>query len=175
MNSMEAGHLFNKEVTSSTLLYGYATAIGNVIEARRFQVYHDIEAEDHGYAIVQYQNGGIGMIEASTASTGLKKEMIEISGTKGSIAANYQEILTFDVEGLEKPVFTEDSWTNERLFERLAADFVQAIDEDRLPFVDGDSARTATELIHAIYIKAGEPIYICRLNQVVCFVRMRLG
>ena len=58
-----------------------------VLAAKRFQVYHDIETEDHGYAVIQYNNGAVGMIEASTVSIGLEEERIEISGTKGTIAA----------------------------------------------------------------------------------------
>ncbi|SFL06579.1 Predicted dehydrogenase [Paenibacillus sp. 1_12] len=131
----------------------------DVIDSKMFQVYHEIKTEDHGYAIVQYQNGAIGMIQASTACAGLKKEWIEIiSGTNGTILANYSGILAFDVPGIDLPVFAENESLNESLFEKLATDFVQAIEEDHLPFIDGDSARTTTELINAIYLKAGEPI-----------------
>ncbi|MCZ8522065.1 MULTISPECIES: Gfo/Idh/MocA family protein [Paenibacillus] len=130
-----------------------------VLEARRFKAYHQIETEDHGYALLQYGNGAVGMIEASTASMGMKKETLEISGTKGSIAANYHEILAWEVPGLAKPAMAGDS-PNPVLFERLAADFVRAIEEDRPPFIDGESAKTATELITAIYAKAGEPVVL---------------
>ncbi|WP_282936286.1 Gfo/Idh/MocA family oxidoreductase [Paenibacillus sp. RC67] len=129
-----------------------------VITAKMFQVYHDIQTEDHGYAIIHYQNGAIGMIETSTSCFGLKKEGIEISGTKGTIFANYSEIVTFDVPGLDPPIFSENAPTNESLFERLVVDFVQSIEEDRSPFIQGESAKTTTELITDIYYKAGEPI-----------------
>jgi predicted dehydrogenase len=128
-----------------------------VIDSKRFQVYHEIETEDHGYAIVHYNNGAIGMIEASTASIGLKKEGIEISGTNGTICANYQEITTFDVPGLTLPEFNDEA-TNEVLFEQLVSDFIESIEKDRSPFIDGESAKKATELIAEIYSKAGEPI-----------------
>ncbi|WP_088104683.1 Gfo/Idh/MocA family protein [Halalkalibacter urbisdiaboli] len=129
-----------------------------VLEAKRFQVYHEIETEDHGYAIIQYRNGAVGMIEASTASIGLNNEGIEISGTKGTIAANYQGITTFDVEGMECPAFDETLSTNERLFEKLVIDFIRSIHFKNPPFVDGSAAMVATQLVTDIYKKSGEPI-----------------
>ncbi|WP_227521960.1 Gfo/Idh/MocA family protein [Bacillus solitudinis] len=136
-----------------------------VLAAKRFQVYHDIETEDHGYAIIQYQNGAVGMIEASTASISLKNEGIEISGTKGSIAANYQEITTFEVEGMELPSFDKSLSENEVLFEKLAVDFVRSIQTGTQPFVNGEAAKVATELITDIYKKSGEPLRIVPSNE----------
>lgn len=129
-----------------------------VLTAKRFQVYHDIETEDHGYAVIQYQNGAVGMIEASTVSIGMQEERIEISGTKGTIAANYKEITTFDVPGVEKPNFDPADSVNEQLFIKLVSNFIEAIDTDSCPFIDGESAKAATELVMAIYDKAGEPV-----------------
>jgi UDP-N-acetyl-2-amino-2-deoxyglucuronate dehydrogenase len=131
-----------------------------VLEAKRFRVLHDIETEDHGYAMVQYQNGAVGMIEASTACTGFDKEMIEISGTAGSISANYDQIVSFEVPGVTPPQFAEGESANPLLFNQLAADFIQAIEDDRLSFIDGESAQAATALITAIYKKAGEPMQL---------------
>ncbi|MDQ1912080.1 Gfo/Idh/MocA family oxidoreductase [Paenibacillus sp. GD4] len=132
-----------------------------VLDARRFQVYHDIETEDHGYAIVRYENGAVGMIEASTASTGMKTEYIEISGTKGSIKADYEGIISFQVPGVEPPEPSHDE-SNARLFERLVVDFAEAIEQEREPFITGESARKATELILDIYMKSGQPIRLLR-------------
>jgi UDP-N-acetyl-2-amino-2-deoxyglucuronate dehydrogenase len=129
-----------------------------IITAKRFQIYHDIETEDHGYAIVQYNNGAIGMIQASTACKGLNQEVIEISGTEGSITTNFNEIITFQIPGLQQPVFESSEGDNIILFERLARDFIQSIDENRFPFVDGESAAMTTEFICDIYDIAGEPV-----------------
>ena len=128
-----------------------------VLSANMFQVFHEIETEDHGYAVVRYGNGAIGMIEASTASVGMQKEMIEISGTEGSVSANYDGIVSFHVPGVEPPSFAPERSANDELFRQLAADFVEAIDEGRAPFIDGDAAATATDFICDIYRKAGQP------------------
>ncbi|RXI96460.1 gfo/Idh/MocA family oxidoreductase [Anaerobacillus alkaliphilus] len=125
-----------------------------VLEARRFQVYHEIETEDHGYAVVRYKNGAVGMITASTATPGLNTEFIEISGTKGSIRANYQKILDWNVEGFELPTNID----RKNNFEKLVEDFISSIETGSEPFVTGESAKTATELVMDIYEKAGDPL-----------------
>ncbi|WP_199613951.1 Gfo/Idh/MocA family protein [Paenibacillus alkalitolerans] len=129
-----------------------------ILDAKMFQVYHRIETEDHGYAIVRYANGAVGMIEASTASLGMQKEIIEISGTQGTVTANYDEILTFHIPGMKPPTFDPAGSANEELFKQLASDFLRAIEQGRSPFIDGESAAAATEFINAIYKKAGEPV-----------------
>lgn len=130
-----------------------------ILHARTFRVYHDIETEDHGYALIQYGNGAVGMIEASTSSTGMKKEYIEITGTKGSLTVDYEGIRAFHVPGVELPAELEAA-DNDELFVKLVGDFIEAVDTGREPFISGESARTATELIMGIYAKAGSPLDI---------------
>lgn len=127
-----------------------------VLTARTFRAYHDIETEDHGYAVIRYGNGAVGMIEASTASTGLKKEYVEITGTRGSIKADYGGILGFHVPGEEKPDWPTAK-PNDELFVDLLEDFLGAIAEEREPFISGEAAALSTELALAIYAKAGPP------------------
>ena len=131
-----------------------------VLSANRFQVLHDIEVEDHGYAVIQYKNGAIGMIEASTASIGIAEERVEISGTKGTVVANYSGITTFEVPGVELPTFDPENSVNERLFEKLLANFIDAIETDKEPFISGEVGKEATDLVMDIYEKSGEPVRI---------------
>jgi hypothetical protein len=46
----------------------------------------------------------------------------------------------------------------EDLFTLLIADFIKAVESDRKPFITGESAKAATELIFEIYRKAGPVI-----------------
>lgn len=128
-----------------------------VLTARTFRAYHDIETEDHGYAVIRYGNGAVGMIEASTASTGMKKEYVEITGTRGSIKADYGGIISFHVPGEDKPEWPAAK-PNDELFVDLLEDFLAAITEGREPFISGEAAALSTELALAIYAKAGPPV-----------------
>lgn len=124
-----------------------------VVDASRFRVLHDIEAEDHCYATMQYSNGAIGSISVSTACRGLERSRIEISGTRGTIAADFDGISSFEVPGLQAPTFKEDP----DLFVALVRDFVEAIDADRKPLINGEQAKLATECVLDIYERSGEP------------------
>jgi predicted dehydrogenase len=107
--------------------------------------------------MIRYRNGAVGMIEASTVSTGMKKEYVEITGTLGSITADYDGIVSFHVPGVEEPKWP-DAKPNDELFVDLLEDFVTAIATGRKPFISGDAAALATELALDIYAKAGPPV-----------------
>jgi len=129
-----------------------------VLAAHLFQAVHNIETEDHGYAVVSYKNGAVGMMEASTACKGMRRESIEISGTKGTVAFNFDRITHFQVDDVEPLEFPEADIPVDELFRQLAEDFIQSIEEDRPPYLDGASAVGAVELVGAIYEKAGKPV-----------------
>jgi len=131
-----------------------------VEQAVRYRVLHEIEAEDHGYAVVAYRNGAIGSITASTACVGTSRESIEVSGTEGTIVVDYDGIIDCTVPGLrmELPIDTTEHDDNLSLMSILLTDLLLAIEEDRQPFVTGESGAAATELVAAIYAAAGEPI-----------------
>lgn len=122
-----------KEVTASTF----------------FTLYHPIKVEDHGYAIIKYANGAVGIIEASTVCKGQSDNKIEISGTNGTIHLDFNGICYWNVENHEKP----DLPSNENVFYEQLLDFKNAIESNKEPFVTGESAKQSVELINEIYNK----------------------
>ncbi len=129
-----------------------------VLQATCFRTLHDIETEDHGYAVVSYRNGAIGMIEASTACVGVSQERIEVSGTLGSVMLDFNGVISCTVPGLleEWNVGADPAGGDQlKLMNELVQDFLAAIEQDREPFVTGESAAAATALISEIYAAAG--------------------
>ena len=122
-----------------------------ILDAKRFNVFHDIEVEDHGYAVIRYKCGAVGMIEVSTACRGMNKNTIEIVGTRGHVIADFERIIRFEVEGSELPQWGAKA----DAFSQLITDFIESIALNRDPFVTGESAKAATELILDIYLKTG--------------------
>lgn len=125
-----------------------------LLNAACFRTLYEIETEDHGYAVLSYRNGAVGMITASTACVGMSKESIEVTGTKGTVVVNYNGIVSCSVPELDAAVANlsnPDAGEQSLLMERLLVDFMQAIDVDRQPFITGESASLATELVTAIY------------------------
>ena len=122
---------------------------------------HDIEVEDHGVALLRYEDGMIGTITASSATRPGFSPVLEIHSTKGSIVMENDEIKTWAIEGMDNPSRTGEfqvhSGSNTAAVadtaghEALLTDFVDAIRNDREPAVPAESARLATELVLRIY------------------------
>lgn len=126
-------------------------------------VAHDIETEDMGHAIVQYENQAQGLLEASTVVVPGYPNRIEFHGEKGSIILSEEGIIDWQVEGMEKPLLEgacHSSGSSDPMaigtlgHQKLIADFIEAIQQDRRPLVCGESARASVELIQAIYESA---------------------
>lgn len=131
--------------------------------ARIKTVAHNIEVEDMGHAIAEYENGTQGLIEASTVVVPGYPNRLEFHGEKGSIILSESEIIDWQVEGMERPVLEnpqQPSGSKDPTaigtvgHQKLIADFVEAIEQDRPPLVTPESARLSVELIQAIYESA---------------------
>ncbi|MCP3966001.1 MAG: Gfo/Idh/MocA family oxidoreductase [Lentisphaerae bacterium] len=122
---------------------------------------HDMEAEDHGVAILQHENGMIGTIEASTcASPGFAPELY-IHTEKGTIVMTNGMISEWHIDDIPNPskeavrqmhsgagsAAVEETSGHERIVE----DFVDAVRTNRQPIVSGEEARLATEIVLGIY------------------------
>lgn len=122
-----------------------------VVSAARYTLYHEIEVEDHGYAVVRYKNGAVGGITVSTACVGMNSERLEISGTRGSISATFNEIVELNIPDVQIPEFNTTSLGNKPLFQELLVDFMNAVETGAAPMISGSSATEATKLVHEIY------------------------
>ncbi len=134
---------------------------------------HDIEVEDALSATLQFSNGALGSIEASTAWYPGLPDRLEVCGTLGSAMID-------DMGGEFSCVFppdkTPEPFGNPKLAQGGLAvrepvkpgvahkaqieDFVQAIFENRQPAVTGEDGRKALEIILAAYrsSESGEPV-----------------
>ncbi|QSH40015.1 Gfo/Idh/MocA family oxidoreductase [Lentisphaerota bacterium ZTH] len=122
---------------------------------------HNMEAEDHGVAVLQHENGMIGTIEASTcAFPGFEPEL-QIHTEKGSIVLTNGIITGWHIKNMPNPsreasrkmhsgagsAAVEETSGHERIIE----DFVDAVRSNRQPIVSGEEARLATEIVLDIY------------------------
>jgi len=132
---------------------------------------HDIEVEDMGHAIVRYENGAQGVLEASTVVKPGYPNRIEIHGEKGSIILTEAGIIDWQLEGVQKPKLQTDDHTSGSAdpmaiatagHKKIIKDFIEAIEQDRDPLVSPESARASVELILAVYqsAKTQSPVQI---------------
>ncbi len=133
---------------------------------------HDIEGEDVGAGILNFQNGAIGTITAGTALYPGYPERIEIYGENGSIILEGGTIKAWNIKDVPASQQTSDenhgsgasdpTAISHQNHKKVIADMIEAIVNNRPPMVDGAEARKAVEVITAIYesSKKEELIYL---------------
>jgi UDP-N-acetyl-2-amino-2-deoxyglucuronate dehydrogenase len=129
-------------------VYGYARTLAR-----------DIEVEDTASAVLEFENGALGVIQGTTSVYPGYPRRLEINGEKGSVVLVEGNIEVWDVEGLEKP--SEQNQGGSSHNDPLAfsieghilqiEDMVSAINDNRDPFVSQYEGRKPVELITAIY------------------------
>lgn len=126
------------------------------------QRFHDyLEAEDVGLAVVKFKNGAIGTIEGTTNVYPKNlEETLYIFGEKGTVKIGGTSTNNIDVWNFEDE--TDADVKNKGLQEQtsnvygnghtsLFADVIDAIENDRNPYVDAVAGRNALEVVLSIY------------------------
>ena len=131
---------------------------------------HNIEGEDVGLGLLEFENGALGVIEGSTATFPGFPQRLEIHGDKGTIILEADKIKNWLIgeeedkaDNAEKISGTGASDPMAISYEghrRQIQDFIDAIKEDREPFVNGEEGRKALEIVLAIYksSREGRPV-----------------
>ena len=125
----------------------------------------DIEVEDTGAVLIKFDNGALGIIEATTATRPNDLEgSLSIMGEKGSVviggyAVNKVETWQFEEEKKEDKQIMEKYKENPPNVygfghKRYLEDVIDAIQNDQKALVDGLEGRKSLELINAIYESA---------------------
>ena len=129
---------------------------------------HDyIEAEDMGIALVKFKNGSYGIIEGTTDLYPKNlEETLYLFGEKGTVKAGGQSVNRIEEwrfgDTLDDPeeVKREFGENPPNVYgyghTPLYADMIDAIENDREPYVDGEAGRRALELVLAVYKSAAE-------------------
>ena len=167
----DGGCLMNQCIHGIDLLcWMFGGQVDEVYGATRQQFHHYLEAEDVGMAVVKFHNGAIGTIEG-TVNVYPKnlEETLYIFGEKGTVKIGGKSTNNIDVWDFADE--TEADMENKNLKEvtsnvygnghtSLFADVIDAIENDRTPYVDAVSGRNALEVILAIYKsqKTGMPV-----------------
>lgn len=160
--SLDGGALMNQCIHGIDLLrWALGGEIDEVFGVTRQQFHHYLEAEDVGMAVVKFKNGVIATIEGTTNVYPQNlEETLYIFGEKGTVkiggtSTNNIDIWNFtdetekdkDRKGLEEE--TSNIYGNGH--SSLFADEIDAIKNDRKPYVDAYEGKYALELVLAIY------------------------
>ena len=167
----DGGCLMNQCIHGIDLLrWMMGDEVVEVYGATRQQFHDYLEAEDVGVAVVKFKNGAIGTIEGTTNVYPQNlEETLYIFGENGTVKVGGKSTNTIDVWDFKDE--TAEDQKNKGLEEEtsnvygnghtsLFADVIEAIKEDRAPYVDGVAGRNALEMVLAIYKsqKEGTPV-----------------
>ncbi|HIF34124.1 MAG: Gfo/Idh/MocA family oxidoreductase [Pirellulaceae bacterium] len=165
------GALMNQAIHSVDLLTWLMGPVAEINAQIAMLAHKNIEVEDVAMATVRFENGALGVIEATTAAYPGALKRIEVHGSAGSAVLEEEDIRTWD--------FAKSTKADESLRARMAGktetgggasdpsaighhghmllfkDFLAAIKGKRKPMIDGREGRRSTEIILAIY-KAAE-------------------
>lgn len=126
-----------------------------------------IEAEDLGIAVIRFSNGSYGIIEGTTDIYPQNlEETLYMFGSKGTVKAGGHSVNLIEewrfADELDDPEEVKKQFgenpPNVYGFGHtpLYADMIDAIQNDRQPYVSGEDGRRALELVLAIYKSAAE-------------------
>ena len=160
--AQDGGALMNQCIHGIDLLrWTFGGEIEEVYGQTRQQFHNYLEAEDVGMAVVKFKNGTIATIEGTTNVYPKNlEETLYIFGEKGTVkiggtSTNNIDVWDFadesEVDTKNKGLQEETSNVYGNGHTSLFADMIDAIQNDRKPYVDAYAGRDALELVLAIY------------------------
>jgi UDP-N-acetyl-2-amino-2-deoxyglucuronate dehydrogenase len=155
------GALMNQGIHTVDLLLWLMGDVRRV-QSRTTTALHGIEVEDTALALIDFENGAVGSLVATTAAYPGYPRRIQVTGSSGSAVIDHDRLAAIDLrqpgddsivaapEGVaasaSSPVVA-DVGPHRAVFE----DFFDAIATGRSPGCDGREARRSVALVQAIY------------------------
>lgn len=165
------GALMNQGIHGVDLLQYF---MGKVISVSAYAktLVHNIQVEDTLTAVLEYENGAIGTIQATTSVAPGYGRRIEICGSNGSIVLCEDAIEVCDVEGEEKEKLCVNSshyasanrpdGIDCSLHAAQLEDFIKAVQSNEKPWIDACEGKKSVDIICAIYesAKTGKKVHL---------------
>jgi UDP-N-acetyl-2-amino-2-deoxyglucuronate dehydrogenase len=158
------GALMNQAIHTVDVLqwlFGPVARVGG----RTATLLHSIQTEDTAAAVLEFESGALGIIEATTSSYPGYARRVDVSGSEGTLILEGDKLVATDLRAKGTQASTvpaepppenaasatvSDSVPHQRIFE----DFIRAIRENAVPVCDAREARPSVAIIEAIYRSA---------------------
>ena len=153
------GALMNQGIHGVDVLLHFAGG-AKVLYAKKQTQFHDIEVEDVVVAMLEFENGATGVIEASTCAYPGFERRLEIIGTEGSailVESRIEKLILSGktvIDGSDKPIAgtsSDPAAMDHLLHRRQLTNFVAAVREGTPLMVTAADGRRAVALIEEIY------------------------
>jgi UDP-N-acetyl-2-amino-2-deoxyglucuronate dehydrogenase len=158
------GALMNQAIHTVDVLQWLFGAVARV-GGRTATRLHPIEVEDTAAAVLEFESGALGLIEATTSAYPGYARRVDVTGAEGTLILEGDRLVATDLRATgaqsstiaaEPPpenaasATVSDSVPHQRIFE----DFIRAIRDDAVPVCDAREARPSVAIIEAIYRSA---------------------
>ena len=156
------GALMNQGVHTLDLLLWLLGDVKSVC-AKTATALHDIEVEDTVVATLEFENGAVGTLEATTAAYPGYPRRVELTGTGGTVILEGSSLVAADLRTpLEGFVFAEVASGSSPAapspvvsdvsgHKEILSDFLRSIETGGTPICDGREGRRSVELARAVY------------------------
>ncbi len=157
------GALINQAIHTVDLLRWLAGPIKTAFAMKAALRYPQIEGEDTLVSSLRFQNGALGVIQATTSVKPGFKRRVELSGERGTIILDGDAISVWAVDGEEAAPSNDAQLTDGSANPAAISneghrmqieDMVNAVREDRAPLIDGRAGRLSLEVVEALYTSA---------------------
>ena len=163
------GALINQAIHTVDLLRWIMGPVESAFAMKSALRYPHIEAEDTLVGTVKFQNGALGIIQATTSVKPGFKRRLEISGERGSVILDGDAISVWAIDGEDADTGEAEQLTDGSAnpaaisnegHRRQIEDMMHAVIENRAPMIDGREGRKSLELVAALYAAAnqGKPV-----------------
>jgi UDP-N-acetyl-2-amino-2-deoxyglucuronate dehydrogenase len=158
------GALINQAVHTVDLLLWLFGPVRRVF-GRTATALHAIEVEDTAVGVLEFANGALGTIEATTAAYPGYSRRLELTGSEGTLVLDGDRLVAIDLRGAggsgpaggvaaatasaSSPVVADAS-----AHQRVVEDFIRAMTTHTTPCCDGRDGRRSVALIEALYESA---------------------
>lgn len=167
----DGGALMNQCIHGIDLLrWMFGDEIEGVYGQTRQQFHDYLEAEDVGMAVIKFKNGAIATVEGTTNVYPRNlEETLYIFGEKGTVklggkSTNSIDVWSFSDENEHDSIQSGYEEATQNIYGNghtsLFADVIEAIENDRKPYVDAVAGRNALELVLAIYKSQKENCFV---------------
>lgn len=166
------GALINQAIHGADLLLYLVGSVRQVFGYWQLGATHEIESEDCLNAVLRFNSGATGLLQAATALWPGYPERLEIHGSKGTAIITGDKLTTWDVQndmGEDVPIISKAaSGASDPMgisilpIERQLLDFGRACQTGQQPLVSGVEGFRALQLTTSIYnsCRQGKPVEI---------------
>jgi UDP-N-acetyl-2-amino-2-deoxyglucuronate dehydrogenase len=154
------GALINQAIHTVDLLLWWCGDVA-AVQAVRKTALHKIEAEDTLVASLEFRNGAIGSLQATTSVYPGYPRRVELTGSEGTVIVEHDRLVAADLRqppedargtGNDQNASASSATVSDaRGHKAVIDDFVGAIETNGTPKCSGEEGRRSVELVEAIY------------------------